>query len=82
MLFYFRIGSFDKTLNSQLYLYFFVHFEVDICQTKIHLEQIKTNSKFWETQSGFVDSGLGVLSDEHFYIEFRAFTNNTKMAVF
>ena len=50
----FEIDIFDPTIISA----FFACFD---SQTRVRFEQIKTNSKFHEKHSGFVDSGLGCM---------------------
>ena len=51
------MGLFEKQLRRIDFAYF-------DSQTKISFEQIKTSSKFCEINSGFVNSRLGVRSDE------------------
>ena len=44
-----------------MYRHFFGYFDTEM---KVHLEQIKTNSKFWGENSRFVDSGFVKTCDE------------------
>ena len=52
--------GFERNKQSFLDL-FLVYFD---CLIKTRFEDIETNSKFCEMNLGFVDSGLGVRSDE------------------
>ena len=51
----------EKYLSFRLYWYFIIYFDSFM---KIHLEQIKTNDKFYGKYSGFVDSEFVKTCDE------------------
>ena len=58
-----QIASFIKDKNKQLNFFLLLSIVI-LTQMRINFEQIKTNRKFREIDSGFSDSGLGVRSYE------------------